>query len=95
MISDKQFEKLLKALENIDSRLEILISIQKATMPKSDISKIEKAVLRFCDKKYTVKDIAKEIGKNQNNIRAILSNLRDKGLIRTVKTTDKIVFERI
>jgi len=85
----------MKSLKGIEERLEILISLQKATMPKPSISKMERAVLKLCDKRHTIEDIAKETGKAENNVRAILSNLRTKGLARTVEMKDKVVFERI
>jgi len=95
MMSKKQFEELLKSLKNIEDRLEILINLQKATMPKPSVGEIEKRVLQLCDKKHTIEDIAKETGKAQNNVRAILSNLRDKGLIKKVEIKDRVVFETI
>lgn len=94
-MSKKQFEELLKSLKNIEDRLEILINLQKATMPKPSVGEIEKRVLQLCDKKHTIEDIAKETGKAQNNVRAILSNLRDKGLIKKVEIKDRVVFETI
>jgi len=94
-MSKDQFKELLKSLEGIEEKLEILINLQKATMPEPNISKIERIVLKLCDKKHTVEDIAKGTGKAENNVRAILSNLRTKGLVKTVETRDRVVFERI
>jgi len=94
-MSREQFRELLKSLNGIEERLEILINLQKATMPKPKISKTEKTVLKLCDKKHGIEDIAKETGKGENNIRAILSNLRAKGLVKTIKIKGRIVFERI
>jgi len=94
-MSKKQFEELLKSLKGIEDRLEILINLQKATMPKPSVGEVEKKVLRLCDKKHTIEDIARETGKAQNNVRAILSKLRNKGLIKTLEIKDRVVFERI
>jgi len=94
-MSKDQFKDMLKSLKNIEEKLEILINLQKATMPKPNIGKAEKAILKLCDKKHTIEEMAKETGKAENNVRATLSNLRAKGLVRTVELIDRVVFERI
>jgi len=94
-MSEKQFEELIKSLKGIEDRLEILINIQKATLPKPSIGKEERKVLKLCDKKHIVEEIAKETSKTETNVNFILSRLRDKGLIRSVKMKGKTVYERI
>lgn len=91
----KQFDELMKSLKGIEERLEILLSIQKATMPKPSIGKEEKKVLKLCDKKHTSEEIAKETGKTENNVNVILSRLRDKGLIKSVDMKRGTVYEKI
>jgi biotin operon repressor len=91
----KQFDELMKSLKGIEERLEILLSIQKATMPKPSIGKEEKKVLKLCDKKHTAEEIAKETGKTENNVNVILSRLRDKGLIKSVDIKGRTVYEKI
>jgi len=95
MMSKKQFEELMKSLKSIEDRLEILISVQKATMPKPSVGKEEKKVVKLCDKKHTAEEIAKETGKTENNVNVILSRLRDKGLIKSVEIKGRTVYERI
>jgi len=91
----KQFDEVMKSLKGIEDRLEILISVQKATMPKPSIGKEERKVLKLCDKKHTVEEIAKETGKTENNVKVILSRLRDKILVKSVETKGRMVYERI
>jgi len=91
----KQFDELMKSLRAIEDRLENLLNIQKATMPKPSIGKEEEKVLKLCDKKHTAEEIAKETGKTENNVNVILSRLRGKGLIKSVEIRDRTVFEKI
>jgi len=91
----KQFDELMKSLGAIEDKLENLLNIQKATMPKPSIGKEEKKVLKLCDKKHTAEEIAKETGKTENNVNVILSRLRDKGLIKSVEIRDRTAYEKI
>ena len=95
MMNKKQFSELMKSLKSIEAKLDILITLQKAVTPKPKVGKEEKKILKFCDRKHTIDDIVKETGKKHSNVRATLSNLRKKALIRSVKTKDKFVYERI
>jgi len=91
----KQFDELMKSLKGIDDKLEILINVQKATMPKPSIGKEEGKVLKLCDKKHTAEEIAKETGKTENNVNVILSRLKDKGLIKSAEIKGRTVYEKI
>jgi biotin operon repressor len=95
MMSKKQVEELLKSLKGIEEKLEILISLHKATMPKPIIGREEKKVLILCDRKHTEEEIAKETGKTENNVNVMLSHLRDKGLIKSVEIKGRTVYEKI
>jgi hypothetical protein len=91
----KQFETIANSLESIDKKLDILISLQKRTLPKPKFGKEEKKVFNLCDKKHTSVEIASTISKTRNNVHFILSQLRDKGLIQSVRTEGKTVYEKI
>jgi transcription initiation factor IIE alpha subunit len=91
----KQFDELLKSVKAIEGKLEILLNIHKATMPKPSIGKGERKVLKLCDKKHIAEEIAKETGKTENNVNVILSRLRDKGLIKSVDIKGRTVYEKI
>jgi transcription initiation factor IIE alpha subunit len=85
----------MKSVKSIDDKLETLLNIHKATMPKPSIGQEEKKVLKLCDRKHTAEEIAKETGKTENNVNVILSRLRDKGLIKSVETKGRTVYEKI
>jgi len=95
MMSKKQFEELLKSLKSIEDKLEIIIKLQKTILPKPSLGREEKRVLKLCDRKHTIDDIVRETGKTENNVKVILSHLRDKGLIRSVEIKSKLVYEKI
>lgn len=95
MMSKEQFKKLMKSLKNIEAKLDILIALQKAVTPKPSVGKEEKKILKLCDRKHTVDDIVKETGKKRSNVEAVLSHLRKKGLIRSIRREGKTTYERI
>jgi biotin operon repressor len=95
MLNKKQFEELINSLKNIEDRLDTLINIQRATMPKPKIGKEERKVMKLCDRKHTIEDIMIKTGKTRNNVNVMLSRLRDKGLIRSVAIKGRLVYERI
>jgi hypothetical protein len=93
---DKEDTKqLIKSLNNIEKKLDTLISLQLRTLPKQEPTKEEKKVLVLCDKKHTVEEISKETGKTVTNVNFILSNLRDKFLIQSVKVEGRTVYEKL
>jgi DNA-binding MarR family transcriptional regulator len=94
-MSDQQFEQLNKSLKSIDEKLEILIILQKRGLPEPSVGKEEKRVLALCDKKHVISDISKQTGKTENNVKVILTRLKDKGLVRSVDLNGVIVYERI
>jgi hypothetical protein len=95
MISDKQFDDLIKSLKSIDEKLEILIMIQKRSLPTPSVGEEEKKVLALCDRKHIIGEIANLTSKTENNVKVILSHLKDKGLIRSIDLNRVIVYERI
>lgn len=85
----------MKSLKSIESKLDILVKLQKASMPKSKITPAEDQILKLCDKKHDIQDMMKQTGKTETNVNYLLSQLRKKVLIRSVKVKDKLVYERI
>jgi len=73
----KQFDSLAASLNSINEKLDILINLQKQTLPKPNIGGEEKKVLQFCDKKHTNADIVTLTHKTKTNVDSILSHLRD------------------
>ena len=52
------------------------------------------AIIELCDGTRTNSDISKEINKCEGYVRASVSSLRGKGLIKTVKKEDKKIHEQ-
>ena len=98
-ISKKRFEELLKSIKNIESKLEVLVTIQKtiqkASIPKPKIGKEQKKILKLCDKKHSMDDMVLKTNKKKGTIKATLNNLRNKGMIQSIKIDNKVVYERI
>ena len=90
-----QFKKLMKSLKGIEKKLDILVRLQKASMPKQKLTPSEREILKFCDKKHTADDIVKEAGKTKSVTENLLSDLRKKGQIVSVRVKGKVVYERI
>jgi len=95
MVTKEQFNKLMKSLKSLESKLDVLITLQKTIAPKPRVGKEENKILKMCDRKHTVDDIVKETGKKEGNVMVVLSNLRKKGLITSVKLKGKTIYERI
>jgi DNA-binding MarR family transcriptional regulator len=94
-MSNQQFEQLDKSLKSIDEKLEILIILLKRGLPRPSVGEEEKKVLALCDRKHIIGDIAKQTNKTENNVKVMLTRLRDKGLIRSIDLNGVIAYERI
>ena len=95
MVTKEQFDKLMKSLKSVESKLDVLVRLQRASMPKPKITPAEKQILKLCDKQHTVDDMMKETKKTKTNVETLLTNLRKKALIKSVRLKDKVVYERI
>jgi DNA-binding MarR family transcriptional regulator len=93
-MDEKQFAELMDSLKGLESKLNVLINLQRAGLPKSKVSREERKILRLCDRKHTIDDIGKETGKTSGNVRKILTQLRKKGFIVSVRSEGKVVFRR-
>ncbi len=94
-LSKQELANLFKKLDDINDKLEILIILQKRTIPEPQLGIEEAKLLKLCDKKHTIDDIVRETGKTENNVKVTLSNLRSKGIIRSVESNDSIVYDKI
>lgn len=95
MMNKDQFNKLMKSLKRIQSKLDILIRLQRTSMPKPKITPAEREILKLCDRKHTVEDMVKETGKSKTNVETLLSNLRRKAQIVSIRVEGKVVHKRI
>jgi hypothetical protein len=95
MMSSKQFEEMMNLLRGIEEKLDTLVNFQRTLMPKPKLGKEEKKTLKLCDRKNTIADMVAKTGKTSNNVKVTLTSLRKKGLIRSVKIKNKLVYEKI
>lgn len=93
--SSKQIKELTDLLRSIDDKLDTLVNFQRTLMPKPRLGKEEKKVLKLCDRKNTIAEIAIKTGKTSNNVNFLLTQLRRKGVIRSLKVKGRTVYEKI
>lgn len=91
----KQFEELKNLLERIDTKLDLMVKTLRSSMPEPTLTREEKKILKLCNKKHTIDDIVQKTGKTKNSIDIILSHLRNKALMKSVRIKDKLVYGRI
>ena len=94
-MDNKQFEELKNLLKSMDMKLDLMVKVLKVSMPKPKITPEERKILKLCDKKHTIDDIVQKIGKTRNSIDIILTQLRSKAIIKSVKIKGKLVYGRI
>jgi hypothetical protein len=94
-MSSKQYKEVISLLKSIEEELDTLVNFQRTLMPKPKLGKEERKVLKLCDRKNTIAEIATKTGKTSNNVNFILSQLRGKGTIRSVKIKNRTVYEKI
>ena len=82
-------------LKNIEKKLDVLIKIQKSMAPEPKIGTDEKKVLKYCNSKYTINEIVEKTKKTKGSVEVVLSNLRSRGIIKSVKTKGKIVYSKV
>jgi Fic family protein len=95
VIDNGKFEQLMRSLHNIETKLDILINLQRTSIPKPKVPKEEAKILKLCDKKHTIADMVSKTGKKNSYIRKILTQLRKKGLIVSIKSNGKTVYGKV
>jgi len=90
-----QFAELINTIKRLERKLDILISIVKTMAPKPTIGTEEKGILTLCNAKNSIDDMVQKTNKSRNNIRVILSHLKSKGLIKSIKIKNKLVYVKI
>lgn len=90
----RQFKKLMESIKSLESRLDKLIIFAKMGAPKPKISPEENKIFKLCNKKNSRDDIIKKTGKTRTNVGFLLSQLKSKGLIKSIKVKGKLVYER-
>lgn len=94
-ITTKDFRELLKTVKNIESKLDVIVSLQKASIDMPNVGTEEEKILKLCDKKHTIADMMQVTSKKEGTINATLNHLKGKAMIRTVIVDSKTVYERI
>lgn len=94
-MEEKQFKALTKVLNSIDSKLSILINLQKSTIKTPDLGKEEKIILKLCNGKNTIENMVKVCNKTKNNIKVTMNHLKKKGMVKSAKINKKIVYVKI
>lgn len=94
-MSDETMKQVLEALEDIKAILLLSnnANIEEAKKRLLKEGSEERKVYDLCDGK-TTEEIVAATGKAAGNIRGVLTNLRHKGLIKTVDNGDKKVHEQ-
>lgn len=95
-MSDEKLNEIKTLLDDIKGILQ-LTNQDKIDEAKKRIIKpdsMEETVYKLCDGLSTNADIATKIQKTEENIRATISTLRQKGLVRTVEKDGKKVHEQ-
>lgn len=94
-MSSKQYREMISLLKSIEEKLDTLVNFQRTLMPKPKLGKEERKILKLCDRKNTIGEMATKTEKTSNNVNFLLTTLRRKGIIRSVKIKGRTVYEKI
>ena len=96
-MQDNTLDDIRYLLEDIRNLL-LAINRDKLDNLKKGLLKpgsVESQVYEFCDGTNTAQDIATKVQKSPENISAVISNLRRKGLIRSMDRNGKRVIVQV
>jgi len=94
-MQNEQDKQMLNVLKSIDTKLSILISLQKSSTKPVNLAKEEKTIFKLCNGKNTIDEISKTANKKKNNVKVTLNHLKKKGLIRSSKFNGKTTYVKI
>lgn len=80
---------MIKFLRSIDNKLDTLVDLTRLIAPKQKPTDEEKKILELCNKKNTASDMVQITKKTRNAVDIILTNLRDKVLIKSITLKEK------
>lgn len=95
-MADEKFDDIKNLLEDIKGIL-LLTNQDKIDEMKKKMIKagsVEESIYKLCDGASTTSDIATRIQKSNEYTGAVISTLRQKGLIKTVEKDGKKVHEQ-
>lgn len=96
-MADEKLDDIRNLLEDIKQLLIVTNHDKIEEMKKKLLKKdsLEEKIYKLCDGINTTTDIAGKIQKGNEYTGAVISTLREKGLIKTIKKNTKNVHERI
>lgn len=94
-MDDLQYKQLIASMKRLEDKFDILISLQKSSVKRPEVSGEERIILTLCNGKYTIQEMASETNKTTNNVKVTLTHLKKKGLIKSTKINSKLVYVKI
>src|SRR2546428_13174044 len=94
-MNDPQFKQFISAIRRLENKLDILISLQKSSTKRPEVHGEEQAILKLCNGKYTIQDMADKSKKTTKNVRVTLAHIKKKGLIKSTRINEKLVYVKI
>jgi len=94
-MEDKQFKPLMKILNDIDSKLTLLVNFEKSRTTPPTLGKEEKTILKFCNGKNNVEYIQKSTNKTKKSIQRCIARLKKKGMIKATTLNKKRVYVKL
>lgn len=94
-MNDSQFEDFINGIKRLEQKLDIMISLQKSSIKRPKVSGEEKTILKLCNGKHMIQDMVRTTNKTTNNVKVTLTHLKKKGLIKSVKIKNKLVYVRL
>lgn len=95
-MSEEKLDEIKSLLDDVKSILQ-LANHDKIDEAKKKIMRpgsMEETVYKLCDGISNNADIASKVQKTEDNVRATVSTLRQKGLVRTIEKDGKKVHEQ-
>ena len=95
-MSEKKLNEIKELLEDIKNIL-LFINQEQIQQQKEKLiqkNSVEKIIYNLCDEEHTISDMVEKSKKKNDNVKKVLSNLRQKGLIKTTKKDTKTVYKK-
>lgn len=94
-MDEKQFKELINAIKKLEVKLDVQIAITKSMAPKPKITSEESKILKLCNSKNSIADMVAKTKKTKTNVAFLLSSLKGKGIIKSVKVKNKLGYTKI
>ncbi len=95
-MSEQKLNEIKELLEELKDLL-VFINQEKIQEQKKKLiqkNSVEAIIYDLCDEENTISDMVEKSGKKNDNVKKVLSNLRQKGLIKTTKKDTKTVYKK-